>query len=182
MKIYTKKGDEGETGLIGGTRISKAADRIDSYGNVDELNSFIGWLRDLAGDVEIEKMLLEIQDRLFTIGSHLAADPKKSKMKLPELEESDVEMLENKIDAMNSGLPEMKSFLLPGGHAAVSCCHVARCVCRRAERSVVLLSQSEAVDKLIIKYLNRLSDYLFVLSRQLSKNFNAKESPWKARI
>ena len=182
MKIYTKKGDAGETGLIGGTRISKAADRIESYGNVDELNSWIGWLRDLAGNEKTGNDLLEIQDRLFTIGSHLAADPAKAKMKLPDLTESDIEFLELRMDTMNEDLPEMKSFLLPGGHPAVSCCHVARCVCRRAERSVVHLAQHEEVEKIVLKYLNRLSDYLFVLSRQLAKNFKAAESPWKARI
>ena len=182
MKNYTKKGDTGETSLIGGTRVSKADARIDSYGTVDELNSFIGWVRDLAEDSGVSEALIEIQDRLFTIGSHLASDPEKSRMKLPELTEEDIVFLETKIDRMNDHLPEMKSFILPGGHVAVSTCHVARCVCRRAERAVVLLSQNEQVDKLIIKYLNRLSDYLFVLSRHLTQKFKVIETPWKARI
>ena len=182
MKIYTKKGDDGKTSLIGGTRISKAGIRIEAYGTVDELNSFIGWVRDYSKHKEQKDILLEIQDRLFTIGSHLATDAKKSKMTLPDLKESDVTFLENKIDEMNDGLPEMKSFLLPGGHPAVSCCHVARCICRRAERVTVLLSENDMVDKLIIVYLNRLSDFLFVLARVLSVDFSAEEIPWKARF
>jgi cob(I)alamin adenosyltransferase len=181
MKIYTKKGDDGTTGLIGGTRVSKAALRIETYGTVDELNSYIGWVRDLSKRKETMETLLEIQDRLFTIGSHLAADPQKSRMHLPELSEEDVEFLEQKIDAMNDELPEMKSFLLPGGHPAVSCCHVARCVCRRAERLVVALSSTDVVDTLILKYLNRLSDFLFVLSRLLSKDLNVVENPWRPK-
>ena len=182
MKIYTKKGDDGTTSLIGGTRVSKSDIRIDSYGNTDELNSYIGWIRDLTQDDELNKTLLEIQDRLFTIGSHLAADPEKSKMKLPNLSEPDVVFLEKKIDELNDELTEMKSFILPGGHPSVSCCHVARCVCRRTERSVVLLSQDAFVDPQIIKYLNRLSDFLFILARFLTKKFNAMEQPWNARV
>ena len=182
MKIYTKKGDDGKTSLIGGTRISKADIRIEAYGTVDELNSFIGWVRDLSNRQEQKDILIEIQDRLFTIGSYLASDSEKSTMKLPELKESDITFLENKIDEMNNELPEMKSFLLPGGHPAVSCCHVARCVCRRAERVTVLLSENETVDNLIIVYLNRLSDFLFVLARILAKDFSSEEIPWKARF
>lgn len=181
MKIYTKKGDEGYTSLIGGTRVLKSVLRIETYGTIDELNSYIGWLRDLCPDNHQLNVLLEIQDRLFTIGSHLASDPEKSRMKLPELLESDVDLLEAEIDKMNEALPEMKSFILPGGHPAVSCCHVCRCVCRRAERAVVHLAENSAVEKIIIKYLNRLSDYLFVLSRSLSKELNVMETPWKAR-
>ena len=182
MKIYTKKGDDGFTSLIGGTRVSKAAIRIEAYGTVDELNSYIGWVRDLTSREDQKNVLIEIQDRLFTIGSHLASDSEKSKMNLPELKEKDISFLENKIDEMNNDLPEMKSFILPGGHPAVSCCHVARCICRRAERAVVLLSENETVNKQIIVYLNRLSDFLFVLARILSKDFSAKEIPWKARF
>jgi cob(I)alamin adenosyltransferase len=182
MKIYTKKGDEGKTSLIGGTRVSKSSIRIDAYGTVDELNSYIGWVRDLCERDEHANVLLEIQDRLFTIGSLLAADPVKSKMELPSLNESDVVYIEKQIDKMNEELPEMKSFILPGGHPAVSCCHVARCVCRRAERATVLLSENDIVDSIIIKYLNRLSDYLFVLARSLAKDLNALETPWKARV
>ena len=182
MKIYTRKGDEGQTSLIGGTRVSKAHMRIDAYGTVDELDSYIGWLRDLSGQAVSAGVLIEIQDRLFTIGSLLASDPVSSKMKLPELKESDVIFLEEEMDRLDKDLPEMKSFILPGGHQASSCAHVARCVCRRAERSVVLLSENDTVDPLVIKYLNRLSDYLFVLSRHLSAFFKAEETPWKARI
>ncbi len=182
MKIYTKKGDDGTTGLIGGTRVSKADIRIESYGTVDELNSYLGWVRDLTNNKEHKNTLIEIQDRLFTIGSHLASDIEKSKMKLPDLKEEDIRFLENSIDKMNEVLPEMKSFILPGGHPAVSCCHVARCVCRRAERMVVLLAQKETVDKLIIIYLNRLSDFLFVMARLLAKEFKAEETPWRARF
>lgn len=182
MKIYTKKGDDGFTSLIGGTRVSKAAIRIEAYGTVDELNSYIGWVRDLTSREDQKNVLIEIQDRLFTIGSHLASDSEKSKMNLPELKEKDISFLENKIDEMNNDLPEMKSFILPGGHPAVSCCHVARCICRRAERAVVLLSENETVNKQIIVYLNRLSDFLFVLARILSKDFSAQEIPWKARF
>ncbi len=182
MKIYTKKGDDGKTSLIGGTRISKAGIRIEAYGTVDELNSFIGWVRDLSSRKEQQGILIEIQDRLFTIGSYLASDPEKSTMKLPELKDSDIIFLENKIDEMNDELTEMKSFILPGGHTAVSCCHVARCVCRRAERLTVLLSENEKVDKLIIIYLNRLSDFLFILARILTKDYSAEEIPWKARF
>jgi cob(I)alamin adenosyltransferase len=182
MKIYTKKGDDGTTSLIGGTKISKANIRIESYGNVDELNSYIGWVRDLSPDNEYKSVLLEIQDRLFTIGSHLASDPLKSTMKLPQIRDEDVTLLEKSIDKMNEQLPEMRSFILPGGNASVSCCHVARCVCRRAERSVVYLSEHEKVDRLIIIYLNRLSDFLFVFARLLAQEFNIQESPWKARV
>lgn len=182
MKIYTRKGDEGETSLIGGTRVSKAHLRIDSYGTVDELNSSIGMLRDLIDRPAYSTLLIEIQDRLFTIGSLLAADPEKSKMKLPEINDTDIELLEKEMDRMDALLPEMKHFVLPGGHQAVSWCHVTRCVCRRAERLVVLLNETAPVDPRILKYLNRLSDYLFVLARMLGKEFNAQETPWLPRM
>lgn len=182
MKIYTKKGDEGKTSLIGGTRVSKAHMRIDAYGTVDELNSYIGWVRDLADGFADKNLLIEIQDRLFTIGSHLASDPETSQMKLPEMNEANIVLLENAMDEMDAQLPEMKSFVLPGGHQAVSCTHVARCICRRAERLTVLLNDNQAVDPLILKYLNRLSDYLFVLSRFLSMKLGAEETPWKAKV
>ncbi len=181
MKIYTKKGDDGTTGLIGGTRISKSDLRIESYGTVDELNSYIGWVRDLSTRKEFANTLIEIQDRLFTIGSHLAADPVKSKMKLPSMSDDDITFLEKSIDEIESQLPEMKSFILPGGHPAVSCCHVTRCVCRRAERLVVALNDVDPVDPVILKYLNRLSDFLFVLARILAKDVNAVETPWVSR-
>ncbi len=182
MKIYTKKGDEGKTSLIGGTRVSKSHLRIESYGTIDELNSYIGWVRDLTDKIIEQDLLVDIQDRLFTIGSHLASDPETSKMKLPELREENVLVLENAMDLMEEVLPEMKSFVLPGGHPAVSCTHVARCVCRRAERLIVALNEEHAIDPLILKYLNRLSDYLFVLSRFITLQTGAKEIPWKAKI
>lgn len=181
MKIYTKRGDDGTTGLIGGTRVSKSGLRIETYGTVDELNSYIGWVRDLTTRKEFSDILVEIQDRLFTIGSHLASDPAKSKMKLPVISDDDVIYLENRIDDIEAQLPEMKNFILPGGHPAVSCCHVARCVCRRAERLSVALNETETIEPVIMKYLNRLSDFLFVLSRILAKDVNAVETPWVSR-
>lgn len=181
-KIYTKTGDKGQTSLIGGTRVPKFDTRIEAYGNVDELNSFIGLVRDQPVDEHTRGILIETQDRLFTIGSLLAADPQKNKMALPQVSEDDIVLLEKEIDAMNAVLPEMKSFVLPGGHTTVSFCHVARCVCRRAERSVLKLNEREPVNELIYKYLNRLSDYLFVLSRKLAHDLRAAETPWKPRM
>ena len=178
-KIYTKKGDEGQTSLIGGTRVSKNHIRIEAYGTVDELNSWIGLLRDEAADKGAKEILTGIQNRLFDTGSLLAADPEHNKMKLPQLSEADVVMLEKAIDKMNETLPPIKNFLLPGGHITVSHCHIARCVCRRAERRVTHLSEISKVEPLIIKYLNRLSDYLFVLSRKLAADNQAEEIPWK---
>jgi len=182
LKIYTKTGDKGQTSLIGGTRVPKSHVRIESYGTVDELNSWIGLIRDQAINKTYVETLLEVQDRLFTIGSSLASDPEKSKMKIPDLKEEDIVLLEKEIDKMNDVLKEMKSFVLPGGNTTVSYCHIARCVCRRAERNVILLSESSLVADLVIKYLNRLSDYLFVLSRKLSQDLSAQEIPWKARM
>ncbi len=181
-KIYTKTGDKGQTSLIGGTRIPKFDIRIEAYGTVDELNSHIGLVRDQAIDENSRVMLIEIQDRLFTIGSLLAADPVKNKMTLPQISEQDITLLEKQIDSMNEHLPEMKSFILPGGHTTISFCHIARCVCRRAERCVLKLNENEPVDELIYKYLNRLSDYLFVLSRKFTQDLNAPETPWKPRV
>lgn len=181
MKIYTKKGDKGQTSLIGGTRLAKSHDRIDAYGTVDELNSYIGLLRDSIKDAKIRALLKYIQDRLFTIGASLASDPEKSRMHIPDLTEEDVKMLEESIDEMSIGLSELKNFILPGGHTFVSFCHIARCVCRRAERLAVKVAESEFVDELVIKYLNRLSDHLFVLARKLSKDLNVEEVEWKPR-
>ncbi len=181
MKVYTKKGDKGFTSLIGGTRVPKHHLRIESYGTVDELNSYIGLVRDHVSDEITTATLIEIQDRLFTIGSLLAADPEKSKMKLPELNTSDIEFLEKEIDRMDEALDPMKNFVLPGGHPSISTCHIARCVCRRAERIAVHLNEESDVSETIIQYLNRLSDYLFVLSRYLTKKTGAKETPWLAR-
>lgn len=182
FKIYTKTGDKGQTSLIGGTRVPKFDIRIESYGTVDELNSHIGLIRDQSIDTNTREVLIEVQDRLFTIGSLLAADPEKNKMTLPQISEKDIELLESEIDKMNETLPEMKFFVLPGGHTTISFCHIARCVCRRAERCVLKLNEQAPVNELIYKYLNRLSDYLFVLSRKITADLNAPETPWKPRV
>ncbi len=179
-KIYTKTGDKGETSLFGGKRLPKSHIRIEAYGTVDELNSWIGLLRDVSDSEEVKDLLKEIQDRLFTLGSNLASDPAKE-MITPDIFEGDIERLEKAIDAMNESLPPLKNFILPGGHTSVSFCHIARCVCRRAERQVVNLALHEPVEELIIRYLNRLSDYLFVLSRKLAKDLNAEEVVWLPR-
>lgn len=180
MKIYTRKGDEGKTGLLGGTRVPKHHLRIEAYGTVDELNSYIGLVRDLCSIEEQRIILLRIQDRLFTLGSHLALDPSHAgKMNLPELKPEDVTALENAMDAMDSHLPEMRNFVLPGGHPTVSHCHIARCVARRAERAVSALHEYDPQPEIVLSYLNRLSDYLFVLSRSLVQHLGAEENPWK---
>jgi cob(I)alamin adenosyltransferase len=182
MKIYTKTGDKGQTSLIGGTRVLKSSLRIEAYGTVDELNSWVGVVRDHDKEQTHKAVLLEMQDRLFTIGSILASEPGKSKMKIPELREEDIVFLESEMDKMDESLPEMRSFVLPGGHPAVSFCHVARCVCRRAERICVDLAQGQEVQEILIRYLNRLSDYLFVLSRKLTQEYQSEESPWTPRM
>jgi len=182
FKIYTKTGDKGETSLLGGTRVMKHHIRIESYGTVDELNSYLGLIRDQDIKQEVKDSLIEIQDRLFTIGASLASDPEVSKVKIPDLKEEDIEYLEKEMDKMDEKLPVMKSFVLPGGHTTVSYCHIARCVCRRAERITTQLSETSYVSDLVIKYLNRLSDYLFVLSRKLAVDLEAKEIPWKPRM
>lgn len=182
MKIYTKTGDQGTTALFGGKRVSKADLRIETYGTVDELNSWIGVLRDQEVNQPRQEELIEVQDRLFTIGSILATEPGNTKVKIPSLLESDIIFLEKKIDAMETVLEPMKVFVLPGGHSAVSFGHVARTVCRRAERLVIGLDTQEKVDPLVIQYLNRLSDYLFVLCRMMTKDLRAIETPWKPRM
>lgn len=184
MKIYTKTGDKGKTSLIGGTKVFKSDLRIESYGTVDELNSFVGLCLDHLKSHNISNVLAEIQDRLFTIGAALACDPEKeTKLKIPDLHETDVELLEKEIDKMNEVLPVMKSFILPGGHVTVSTLHVARCVCRRAERCCVRMQKKEMeVESLIIKYLNRLSDYLFVLARFAAHALGTEEIPWRPRL
>ncbi len=181
MKIYTKKGDKGKTSLIGGTRVPKHHMRIEAYGTVDELNSWLGVIRDMTTNEATKTLLKEIQDRLFTVGSALAADPEHSKMILPDIKPADVETLELDMDRMNESLPELKNFILPGGHLTASYCHVARCVCRRAERLVVELAEKDTVDELVIQYMNRLSDHLFVLSRYLAHNDGAEEITWAPR-
>ncbi|MFN4082183.1 MAG: cob(I)yrinic acid a,c-diamide adenosyltransferase [Bacteroidia bacterium] len=182
FKIYTKTGDEGETSLIGSVRVPKYHLRIESYGTVDELNSYIGILKDSVNNDSIEEILYEIQDRLFTIGSNLASDPEKSKMKVPDVKEEDILLLETQIDEMNEVLPELKNFVLPGGNLTSSYCHVARCVCRRAERLVVHLASESEVNPIIPKYLNRLSDYLFVLGRYILFKEGGKEISWRPRV
>ena len=188
MKVYTKTGDTGTTALFGGTRVSKHNIRIESYGTVDELNSHIGLVRDQDINHVYKQVLVEVQDRLFTVGAILATPPEKETLKngQPRLQnlgiiESDIEFLENQIDRMEEALPPMTHFVLPGGHQTVSYCHIARCVCRRAERLSVHLSHNEPVAEIAIKYLNRLSDYLFVLARKLSVDLNADEVKWIPR-
>lgn len=182
MKIYTKTGDKGLTSLIGGTRVPKYHLRIESYGTVDELNSYIGLIMSQEISSGHKITLKEIQDRLFTIGSSLAADPEKSKMKIPDLLEDDILLLEKEMDSMNEALPELKHFILPGGSTTVSFCHIARCVCRRAERLTVHLASEEYVDEKMTVYLNRLSDYLFVLARKLSSEAKTEENIWVPRL
>ena len=183
FKIHTKTGDAGSTGLIGGTRVSKADLRIDTYGTVDELNSHIGYCGDQLKDAESLVALKEIQDRLFTIGASLATDPEKEPArKLPDLHEHDIEFLEKEIDRMQDILPAMKFFILPGGHLLISSLHITRCVCRRAERLAVQLQESGAfVEPKVIRYLNRLSDYLFVLARYSGHLLQVPEQPWRPR-
>ena len=180
-RIYTKTGDTGETSLFGGERVSKGQLRIESYGTVDELNSWIGLLRDQKVNQKRTQILIEIQDRLFTVGSRLATLDVTKVHALPELKEHDISLLEIEIDKMEQELPPMRNFILPGGHESVSFGHIARTVCRRAERHVVQLSNTEKVEPLILKYLNRLSDFLFVLCRKMSDELAATETPWKPR-
>lgn len=184
LKIYTKTGDLGKTSLIGGTIVPKSNLRIDSYGTVDELNSYIGLVSDQITDTHSKNVLKEIQDRLFTIGASLACDPEKEPiMKIPDLKEPDIVLLEKEIDTMNEVLPAMKFFILPGGHPTISTTHIARCVCRRAERICVNMQEQQLfVEPLVIKYLNRLSDYLFVLARYTGHLLNVPEVVWKPRV
>jgi cob(I)alamin adenosyltransferase len=181
MKIYTKTGDKGYTSLIGGTRVPKYHIRIESYGTVDELNSYIGLIADQDINTHDKATLKEIQDRLFTVGSSLAADPEKSKMVIPDLHLTDIELLEKEMDSMNEHLPELRHFILPGGSNAISYCHIARCVCRRAERITVHLAEEDTVDEKVIIYLNRLSDYLFTLARKIGNEQNIPENKWMPR-
>ncbi len=185
MKVYTKTGDKGTTALFGGTRVPKHHIRIESYGTVDELNSHIGLIRDQDIDTNYKKILERIQDKLFTVGAILATDPEKAILKngqerlnIPKISDNDIELLENEIDGMESELEPMTHFVLPGGHTTVSYCHIARCVCRRAERLSVHLNELEPTDTMVLMYLNRLSDYLFVLARKLSKDLHANEVKW----
>lgn len=188
MKVYTKTGDKGTTALFGGTRVPKHHIRIESYGTVDELNSHIGLIRDQDMNPLYQKVLIEIQDRLFTVGAILATPPEKEILKNGEkrlqnlgITESDITFLENEIDTMENALPPMTHFVLPGGHTTVSYCHIARCVCRRAERLATHLNELEPIEELVLMYLNRLSDYLFVLARKLSHDLKADEVQWIPR-
>ena len=182
MKVYTKTGDKGDTSLFGGKRVAKYDLRINAYGTSDELNSWIGMLRDQEMDASYIEILLVIQDRIFSLGSQLAADPGKPKLKMPKIELKDIQLLEGEMDRMSIGLPEMTNFTLPGGHTTVSYCHIARTVCRRCERLVVELAGDAVIDALIIQYLNRLSDYLFVLSRKITQDLGVKEALWKPNM
>ncbi len=185
MKIYTKTGDSGTTALFGGTRVPKHHIRIESYGTVDELNSWLGLIRDQEINTQSKDQLAKIQDKLFTLGAKLATDPEKAILKngkerlnIPKISVSDIEILENAIDEMDATLPQMTHFILPGGHTSVSYCHIARTVCRRAERMATVLFENEPFDEKVLSYLNRLSDYLFVLARKLSKELKAEEIKW----
>lgn len=184
FKIYTKTGDKGNTSLIGGTKVPKSHLRIEAYGTVDELNSYIGLCRDLLTDETNRATLQEVQDRLFTVGAALACDPAKdTKMHIPDLKDTDIQFLEKEIDRMTDALPAMKHFILPGGHVVVSQLHIARCVCRRAERCCVRLElEGEEVEGIILQYINRLSDYLFTLARYAGQELQAPEIPWKPRV
>jgi cob(I)alamin adenosyltransferase len=185
FKIYTKTGDKGETSLFGGARVPKSHIRVEAYGTVDELNSYLGLLKDLIDTPPYKAVLKAIQDRLFTIGAVLASDPKKSMM-TPDIKPEDIQVLENEIDAMEVTLPALKNFILPGGHTTVSFCNIARTVCRRAERLVIALDGVEKkkghpIDPLSIQYLNRLSDYLFVLGRKVGQDLGVEEIKWQSR-
>jgi len=185
MKIYTKTGDKGTTALFGGTRVPKHHLRIESYGTVDELNSYIGLIRDQKIATQIQKSLIKIQNELFTLGAMLATPPEKETLKngkerlnIPKINQNSIQFLEDEIDLMNQELPQMTNFILPGGHQTVSFCHIARCVCRRAERIATALNEEESINPSVLMYLNRLSDYLFVLARKLTKDLSAVEVKW----
>lgn len=185
MKIYTKTGDDGSTGLYGGTRVPKYDLRIEAYGTVDELNSTIGLVKDQSSNKELKITLIQIQNDLFTIGAMLATPKEKEQLKsgkerlnIPKIDNSNTAFIENAIDKMNADLPPMTNFVLPGGHVTVSYCHIARCVCRRVERLCVRLHQQSNINTSILSYLNRLSDYLFVLARKLTYELNIEEIPW----
>lgn len=180
FKIYTKTGDSGQTSLFGGRRLHKHHLRIESYGTVDELNAFVGLLRDNTESDEVRAVLKSIQDRLFTIGANLASDPEQD-LPSPDLKEEDIQVLEKEMDRMDESLPPLKNFILPGGHTTVSFCHIARTVCRRAERLIVALAQEEKVAEVVLKYMNRLSDYFFILARRLSQELEVEEIVWNPR-
>ncbi len=185
MKIYTKTGDAGITALFGGTRVPKHHIRIESYGTVDELNSHLGLIRDQNIDQHYKEVITHIQDRLFTVGAIMATDPEKAILKngkerlnIPKISSENIARLEQEMDAMNETLPPMTHFVLPGGHQTVSFCHIARCVCRRAERLAAALNDLEPFEPNALIFLNRLSDYLFVLARKLTFDLQADEIKW----
>jgi cob(I)alamin adenosyltransferase len=182
MKIYTKTGDKGTTALFGGKRVSKADLRIETYGTIDELNSWIGLIRDQTVNEKRRDFLVTIQDRLFTIGSILATEPGNIKVKIPALAEEDIQALEKEIDSMEAQLQPMRFFILPGGHPSVSFCHITRTVCRRSERLTIALHQQAPVEEKVIQYINRLSDYLFVLARKMGAELNVEDTPWKPKM
>ena len=179
MKIYTKKGDRGKTQLLGGSMVKKNHIKLECYGSIDELNSFVGNIYDQEIKISHKKVLFKIQNQLFNLGSIISFDGKKNTLKLPNVTTSNITMLEEEIDRIEEELPMLKNFILPSGHHISSKCHIARTVCRRAERNLVALSQKEKIDNLHIQYLNRLSDYLFVLARIILKDTNSKEIEWQ---
>ena len=179
MKVYTKKGDTGKTQLLGGSIVSKNHIRLECYGSIDELNAFIGNIYDQQLSKSHKSILLAIQNQLFNLGSIISFDGEKQKITLPNISVSNIKVLEAEIDKMDAYLPKLKSFILPSGHPSASKCHIARTVCRRAERNLVALSQEEEIDNLHMQYLNRLSDYLFVLARAILKDKNAQEIQWQ---
>lgn len=182
MKIYTKTGDKGTTSLIGGKRVKKNNLRIEAYGTVDELIAYIGLLRDQDINSGIKNNLLSIQDRLMVCAAILASDYEDGEIKLPEIKEADITFLEKKIDEMEMELEPLRSFIYTGGHTTVSFCHIARTVCRRTERITIELSEKFLVPENVLKYVNRLSDFLFVLARKLGKDLNVEEIPWHAQL
>lgn len=181
MKVYTKTGDKGTTSLISGKRVTKYNIRIEAYGSIDELMAFTAVLFDSIDNKNHKAFLLEIQDRLMTSATILAADCDDCGFKLPEINESDIEKIEQEIDAMDAELPQLTHFVLPGGHPAVSNCHVARTVCRRCERLALKVNDEEAPCPMVVKYLNRLSDYFFILSRKLAQELKIDEISWIPR-
>jgi cob(I)alamin adenosyltransferase len=182
MKIYTKSGDKGETTLIGGKKVPKDHIRIEAYGTIDELIAHVGMLRDLSDSADLGLLLLMIQDRLMVCASVLATDCEDCNIKIPQLSESDIEKIENSIDEMESSLPALKSFILPGGNITSSQCHIARTICRRAERQIIRLSSELFVPDTVLKYVNRLSDYLFVLGRKLLHDQNKDDTLWTPKL
>jgi len=181
MKIYTKTGDQGKTSLLGGTRVLKSHIRINAYGTVDELNAHLGLLKDMMTDPDLKENLFRIQHELFDIGAYLACETDPGKYRLNLIEDKQISRLEQEIDLMEESLPPLRNFILPGGHPIVSQCHIARCVCRRAERNVITLGENEAISGQVVIFLNRLSDYLFVLARKITNDLGLQEIIWTSK-